>query len=1457
MAAEEVPLPEEMQPNPPEALARQIMEGLPQPKGSPFDFITKLFAKKEKELPTSVERGGGGATRGGGSKFPHRSAAPAAAGADNDRDSGFANHKEPGKKQREEDHSGTSNRLRALAKNPGASLEREGREAQSTTRSLGEKLGFAAPAGTSLTDEQPLTLAESIRRKVSETKPDSGPEEEMAPPPGPQPGMDDGWGPSPAGGMNRPPANLASPPVAPKQGADNGQTVLGTWGKPTPIDSSNNWGGGQGAAPAQAPSADDWGFDPSAGGQQQMGAQGQAGGMDPFAAPNQQGMSNPNIAKPSGDSWGGWNDNQAPRGTGSDADSDWGPPPQGGAWDEPAAANNNNANNWGGTPNPIPNASAQPQPKPQPQFNPGVMETGMIKLGELGLPSMQQQQQVPGGAPGAQPGQQNFGAPAQNQGQSGGQPAFGGQMPGQAPQPVPGNAADPWGGSNDNWGTAPSQDAWGAPNSQGAAAGGDQWGQPNGQSMPAMGAQAGGMGGAQAPGMGGQPANMGMQPGGMGGGAPTGDWGQPTSQPAGDSWGAAPNQNNWGTPGQAQSNNWDSQPASPQADAQSAWGDNDWGASQPQQQQQAPQQQAPAMPEPAQTSSQAAALGKGRQQAWSLEAEQVETGTWRAFAPAGETLSGGAGGSRITPGPTGAPNQQSFAPQPQDDQSRWDVPIQERMKQSGTGHPQVPQTAPAQAATPPANPFAQPSFGQPAPAAVPVQPTRPTEPAGLPDSPAPTKSGWNFPVYEAPDQLTNTQNEGAGSVSDAWGNAPTSTPEVKSTGGWDMPSANPSFGSQPMQAPAAETKPQSPWDVPIQERQQQPQPQSNSPWGQAPEAAPAANPAQGNAWGQPAPAAAAAPSPFAAPQNAPGAWDNAPAPAAPAAGGWDSPTSSGWGDKPATSPGGNAWDAPAPAPSVAGSWGTPGNSSSGWGDTPAVPVPAPAPAAAQPAAVGQAGGQQGGGLFQNLDDSAIDRLFSENLGVNDNGATGAAAASAPAAQAPAPQAAFSTPRWNPGENAAAAPAAPTFSGVAPGGQMGAAPSPFAAPQPMGGDSGAPKISAITPRGPAPEAPAQPGMDRRTNQFGAPPMPAPQPVAEVPPPAPVPAAPSPKNGLFNLDDSAMDELFSRNLGINESATPATSSTTNAPAFQQPAPAPQQPPTPPANPFSRPAPQLGQQAQAPAPAAAAMQNPFAQMTAPPAQPSAIGGQPPQPSWGAQPPAPLPAQAAAAPGASGGLFSIDDSMIDKIFADNVPSQPTAAAAAPAQFNVNEAVKEVNKYAEVAQVPPPKIAGVGRLDPRMDTSADSGSGRIASIGKFLLDQKDLEKIGKLTGSDFNETKMRILTMEAAQELQTLLHHIGTQETVVGSVIVGHDGLLIANTMPSDIDAESIGVWALGLYMSTEMVIKKMGQDRVHQIVSRTPKGYVVIADFGGGLLVTVSDGKDTDTLIPLMRSITQLVAQ
>ena len=297
----------------------------------------------------------------------------------------------------------------------------------------------------------------------------------------------------------------------------------------------------------------------------------------------------------------------------------------------------------------------------------------------------------------------------------------------------------------------------------------------------------------------------------------------------------------------------------------------------------------------------------------------------------------------------------------------------------------------------------------------------------------------------------------------------------------------------------------------------------------------------------------------------------------------------------------------------------------------------------------------------------------------------------------------------------------------------------------------------------------------------------------------PAAPAAAGGLFNINDSDMDKMFDKVLATPGAASDAMS-------------APAQPGTP--------DPQMSTGGWG-APAGMAIG-----AHTPPAPPAGIM----PPEMPMAPPAPPMPAAPAMPAPPAGL-------------PPVPAQAPAMAQAPSMAQA------------IPQTPPPKVEGIGKLDASVDTN-DSGSGRIAAIGKFLLDQKDLEKLGKITEADQGEVKMRILTMEASADLQSLLKEIGAQEKVIGSVIVGHDGLLIANTMPEEVDAESMGVWALGVYMNTEHVTKKMGHDRVHKVVSRTPRGYVVIADFGRGLLVTITDGTETSTLIPLMRKITDLVS-
>ena len=98
------------------------------------------------------------------------------------------------------------------------------------------------------------------------------------------------------------------------------------------------------------------------------------------------------------------------------------------------------------------------------------------------------------------------------------------------------------------------------------------------------------------------------------------------------------------------------------------------------------------------------------------------------------------------------------------------------------------------------------------------------------------------------------------------------------------------------------------------------------------------------------------------------------------------------------------------------------------------------------------------------------------------------------------------------------------------------------------------------------------------------------------------------------------------------------------------------------------------------------------------------------------------------------MDDNDVNRIFSENlgVPTDTSRGTTDESKLTTD---------ISVGANPPPKIAGIGRLDTSADTSQDAGSGRIAAIGKFLLDQKDLDKIGKLTNSDFNDGKMRVLT--------------------------------------------------------------------------------------------------------------------
>ncbi|MDQ5934766.1 MAG: hypothetical protein QG574_2072 [Cyanobacteriota bacterium erpe_2018_sw_21hr_WHONDRS-SW48-000092_B_bin.40] len=1470
-AAQDTPLPDDLRPQNPEALARTIMEQLPQKKGSIFAMFTNLFGGGQPKAKASQSKDSGrgkadktdkkGAINRGGKKGKGKDP------VEDDEVESPSDRRKPGvkfgRKDKEadisaderEDQMGTFSRLKSISSR--ANDAAENRDNQSTTRSLGEKFGMPGGATSNPLDEAPLTLAESIKRKVSESQKlsplemdsDDYSSQEM---------------PATGGDFGRP--------------QSQGQEVAdadSSWSAPTPIGLPIKQKMG---APVTAQGLD-WSGAPA--GSPASSFEQHPGSAIGLAPPGQKPTTGSNPAAPSG---GGldWSSGTASTSNASSTQSGWG---SNAPAMEPTAVPAKTDSGWGSSWGSENQAGVAPQNTGVPlKSSDSWAVPGSEAADAWGQPAAQAAPSPAAQAAVSQPapvppqnGQDPWGSAAVA-GSGAANPSDGGgwSSPGSNAASSPASATE---GDGGNWGQAAS---WGAPNTPvpnntsnslpsaaaptaQAPAANDPWAQP---AQPAAAAATDPWASAAAP----APTNNDPWAAASPAPAPaptTNDpWAAASSAPApttNDPWAAAspapaPTTNDpWAaaSPAPAPTTNdpwsasaasaapaaapavsdpWAAAAAAPQAIAAPAT-DSAWGApAQSENKEQAPAAMGWGQSAAPQSSTEPAAWGApapspapapaapaiGANQSWSPEGEQMETGVWKSFTPKTGPL---------------APAAQAPAPAAST-ADRWDSPIQDRPKEAAPAA-----AAPVGAS---ADRWDVPIQARSASAELPApQAVSAVGSSGLPVNQIVEKMGSVLGGGAATDSRWDVPIQ-ARSAAEMPAAAPPAAPAVNSSG-IPVNQIVEKMGTV-LGGPAAGAD--SRWDLPIQERsketkaepEQAPapvqsfaQPAAPAAWGETPAASSTwgTHPEQPTTtpWG----AVSAAPEPAQSPAAAPSGWGSEPA--APAA--WAAPAAAPVA--PAGTPSPTAWGTEAPtAAAPANSWDAAAAASPGWGSE---PQPQAAPASApdqwgQPPAWGQSQVPQAAaptfapapvaapevtdktapsGMF-NLGDQDIDKIFGDNLGVSEpvgrtlvnNGAEPQASASAPA------QAPNLVPAAQPAQT-----------------------NNFAPPQ------AAPSIT-------APAAAADPNAA--------------------------------KNGLFQLTDNDLDKLFSSNLGVDEPSTQVGVQATISPV-QSAAAAPNNF-APPAAANSAPGWNTGAEQQAPSgwgvsaptpsPVAAAggangwsgapqapsgwgMEQPPASgpsgwSNAPAAapaeaQPSGWGSPTPPtpPAWN-QPAAQAPAAnvATSPEPAKGGLFSVDDNVMNRIFSDNL-GIPEDATSKPDAYAIPDQGGE--------QVSPPKIAGIGRLDASGDQNQDAGSGRIASIGKFLLDQKDLDKIGKLTSSDLNEGKMRILTLEASQDLQSLLSQIGTQQGVIGSVIVGHDGLLIANTMPGDMDAESVGVWALGVYMNTEHVTKKMGHDRVHQVVSRTPRGYVVIADFGGGLLVTVTDGRDTDSLIPLMRTITQLV--
>ncbi|MBY0546120.1 MAG: roadblock/LC7 domain-containing protein, partial [Candidatus Obscuribacterales bacterium] len=130
------------------------------------------------------------------------------------------------------------------------------------------------------------------------------------------------------------------------------------------------------------------------------------------------------------------------------------------------------------------------------------------------------------------------------------------------------------------------------------------------------------------------------------------------------------------------------------------------------------------------------------------------------------------------------------------------------------------------------------------------------------------------------------------------------------------------------------------------------------------------------------------------------------------------------------------------------------------------------------------------------------------------------------------------------------------------------------------------------------------------------------------------------------------------------------------------------------------------------------------------------------------------------------------------------------------------------------------GKLSANAMSKPDSGQeqGSMKSIGRQLIDVQAVENIIKAgekrekIGSGL--TTARVISAARGEGIKTLLSKIDTYEGVVGSLIVGHDGLVIASTLQGGIDKDMMGALCSALHSHLDIAAKKLEKGKLQQVV-------------------------------------------
>lgn len=178
------------------------------------------------------------------------------------------------------------------------------------------------------------------------------------------------------------------------------------------------------------------------------------------------------------------------------------------------------------------------------------------------------------------------------------------------------------------------------------------------------------------------------------------------------------------------------------------------------------------------------------------------------------------------------------------------------------------------------------------------------------------------------------------------------------------------------------------------------------------------------------------------------------------------------------------------------------------------------------------------------------------------------------------------------------------------------------------------------------------------------------------------------------------------------------------------------------------------------------------------------------------------------------------------------------------NENLKDFGKLS-VRSAQAPKVQG-------------ETAGTMKTIGKLLIDQQSIEAIinaGESRQLGKGLPSARIISKARGAGINELLNKIGEYQGVAGSLIVGHDGLVMSSTLQQGWDKDMLGALSTALLSTSNLSTKKLEIGRLRQMVllTRTPNAdkTTILTDVDVGILVVFCEQTDITLIDGLIEKI------